>query len=113
MLGHGGAGERYFLVDDRPTQWSALQTLTARTLGVTPKSVTLPRWLVPILLGRIMAETFLDMDAVLSNAKLKALDFDFEYPTIETGIPAVVTELGNARAENCPRRTLCQLGFFA
>jgi hypothetical protein len=39
------------------------------------------------------------MDSVLSNAKLKALGFDFEYPTLDAGIPAVVTELGTQRTK--------------
>jgi nucleoside-diphosphate-sugar epimerase len=95
LLDHGDIGERYFLVDDKPVQWRTIQTLTAKALGVKPRFLTLPRWLMSIFLGRIMAEGMMEMNSVLSNAKLKALGFEFQYPTVETGIPAVVSLLRN------------------
>ena len=95
LLTHGGVGERYFLVDDKPVQWSVLQMLTAGALAVTPRFLTLPRWLVATFMGPIMAEGLIEMDAALSNTKLRALRFEHQYPTVDAGIPAVVVELRN------------------
>lgn len=93
LLTHGSAGQRYFLVDDNPVQWSTLQTLAAQAIKVKPKYLVLPRWLIPISMGRIMSENLLYMDNVLSNAKLKSTGFEFRYPTVEIGIPEAVAQL--------------------
>jgi nucleoside-diphosphate-sugar epimerase len=95
LLEHGGVGEHYFLVDDKPVQWSTLQMLVARALGVAPKLTRVPAWLAAVLLGRVAFES-LGINSVLSNAKLKALGFVFRYPTIDTGVPAVVAQLRSA-----------------
>ena len=94
LLEHGGVGERYFLVDDKPVQWSTLQTLVAGVLGVTPRVLRVPAWLAAIAMGRIAFES-MTINSILSNAKLKALGFAFRYPTVDTGIPAVVAQLRN------------------
>jgi nucleoside-diphosphate-sugar epimerase len=93
LLDHGNVGGRFFLVDDKPVQWSTLQKLTAAALGLTPRFLTVPRWLVPIVMGRIMAESLVETNSVLSNSRLKALGFAFRYATVDTGIPAVVAQL--------------------
>lgn len=95
LLDHGPVGERYFLVDDQPVPWSRLRELTASALGVSPKSLTVPRRLLALLMGRIAAEGFIEMEAVLSNAKLKRTGFRFNHPSIDTGIPSVVAQIRN------------------
>jgi nucleoside-diphosphate-sugar epimerase len=94
LLEYGNVGERYFLVDDKPVQWSTLQTLVAGALGVRPRLSRVPGWLAAILMGRIAFES-MAINSILSNAKLKALGFAFRYPTADTGVPAVVAQLRN------------------
>jgi nucleoside-diphosphate-sugar epimerase len=94
LLKHASVGERYFLVDDKPVQWSTLGTLVADALGVTLRLARVPAWLAAILMGRIAFES-MAINSVLSNSKLKALDFAFRYPTVDTGVPAVVAQLRN------------------
>jgi nucleoside-diphosphate-sugar epimerase len=89
LLRHGAVGERYFLVDDEPTSWTGLQVVTARALDVTPRVTRVPVWLVGALMGRIMAEC-MGTSFRLSNARLKALGFALQYPTIDTGVPALL-----------------------
>lgn len=92
LLTHGAIGERYFMVDDKPVQWATLQALAAEPLQVRPRFLTVPRWLVPVFMGRMMAENLLKTDNVLSNAKLKSLDFELQHSTVDSGIPATVDQ---------------------
>jgi len=93
LLDHGSVGERYFIVDDKPVRWFTLQALAADALGVAPRFLRLPKWGVSFILGRIMTESLLETNCVLSNVKLKRFGFTWRYPTIDTGIPAVVEHL--------------------
>jgi nucleoside-diphosphate-sugar epimerase len=89
LLSHGQVGERYFLVDDRPVQWSVLYDTAARALGAEVRLRKVPVLFLRLLVGSVVTDSILS-DAVLSNARLKRLGFDLRFPTIEEGIPDVV-----------------------
>jgi nucleoside-diphosphate-sugar epimerase len=91
LLWHGGVGERYFLVDDRPNTNYELAQRSADALGVPLKTLLLPSWLARLLIGPVITDS-LQYENRLSNAKLRATGFQFRYPTLEQGIPAVVQQ---------------------
>ncbi|MEU1879618.1 NAD(P)-dependent oxidoreductase [Streptosporangium sp. NPDC020072] len=56
---HGGAGEAYNIVDDRPMSWRDFLSTVARAHG-TPRPVVTPRWLVRLAvpyLGCLLIDT--------------------------------------------------------
>jgi nucleoside-diphosphate-sugar epimerase len=81
---HGRVGGRYFLANDQPARLDEIAAELARQLGRRLRVLTLPRALAPLLLGPLLAE-YGERDAVLSNARLRALGFSFLYPTIADG----------------------------
>ena len=85
---HGKVGGRYFLANDQPARLDEIVAELARQLGRRLRMLTLPRALAPLLLGRLLAE-YGERDAVLSNARLRALGFSFLYPTIADGVREV------------------------
>ena len=89
LLEHGEAGERFFIVDDCPVPGNKTVECSARALGVPQRMRRLPEWLCRIALGPIITES-LTCDVRLSNSKIRALGFTFDFPTIEEGIPDVV-----------------------
>jgi nucleoside-diphosphate-sugar epimerase len=97
LLEKGEVGRRYFLVDNRPVEWSTFYDTAARAMGRQAKLRKIPVWLLRLLIGPVVTDSILS-DAVLSNARLRALGFDLTFPTIDQGIPDVVA---NARP---PRR---------
>lgn len=93
LLTRGKVGMRYFVVDDEPVAWSRVYELAAQAMGKELHLRYVPPIALRLLVGKLVTESVLT-DAVLSNDRLKATGFTFEYPTIETGIPAVVREAG-------------------
>jgi nucleoside-diphosphate-sugar epimerase len=89
LLTAGEPGQRYFIVDDQPVLMSRLPELVAQTLEVPLRTRKVPVWLCLALLGPIVTES-LTCDFRLSNERLKQTGFQFDYPTIETGIPKAV-----------------------
>ncbi len=85
---HGKVGGRYFLANDQPARLDEIVAELARQLGRRLRLLTLPRALAPLLLGPLLAE-YGERDAVLSNARLRALGFSFLYPTIADGVREV------------------------
>jgi nucleoside-diphosphate-sugar epimerase len=90
LIEAGEVGKRYFVVDDQPVKGDKMTALAAQALGITLRYQTLPFFLVKLLSGPVISES-VRCDANLSNARLKASGFKFKYPTVETGIPAVVS----------------------
>jgi nucleoside-diphosphate-sugar epimerase len=99
VLAHGEVGKRYFLVDDRPITLRELCALAARELGVPHRAITLPRLLSRLFLGSITTE-LLTIDQCLSNQRLRALGFEFMFPTIREGVPAAVASWKAQRAKS-------------
>ena len=89
LLEHGEIGKRYFVVDDRPTQWSAFYETAARAMSTEPKLRKIPVFVLRWLVGPVVTDSILS-DAVLSNARLKGTGFALRFPTIDEGIPDVV-----------------------
>lgn len=89
LLEKGEVGQRYFLVDDRPVPWSVFYDTAARAMGKTPRLRKIPPFVLRLLIGSVVTDSLLS-DAVLSNARLRALGFELEFPTIEQGIPDVM-----------------------
>jgi len=85
---HGRVGGRYFLANDQPARLDDIAAELGRQLGRRVRMLTLPRALAPLLLGPLLAE-YGEHDAVLSNARLRALGFSFLYPTIADGVREV------------------------
>jgi nucleoside-diphosphate-sugar epimerase len=92
LLEHGAIGRRYFVVDDRPTPWSAFYETAARAMRTEPRVRKIPVWLLRWLVGPVVTDSVLS-DAVLSNARLKATGFSLRFPTIDEGIPDVVAKM--------------------
>ncbi|WP_309889072.1 NAD-dependent epimerase/dehydratase family protein [Archangium sp.] len=91
LLEHGEPGKRYFVVDDEPVPFSELLRVAAESLGVSYKATRLPRWLCHLMLGPVVTDS-LTVEARLSNARLHCTGFQFRYPTIREGVPAVVKQ---------------------
>jgi nucleoside-diphosphate-sugar epimerase len=89
LLEHGAIGQRYFVVDDVAVLSVQMVRVAAQALGVPPRTLSLPKMLSLLALGPIVTES-LTCDFRLSNQRLKATGFSFEFPSIETGIPDVV-----------------------
>jgi hypothetical protein len=89
LLEHGAVGERYFVVDDRPVQWSRFYETAARAVGRPAELRRVPPIVLRLLVGSVVTDSLLS-DAVLSNARLKALGFSLRFPTIDEGIPDVM-----------------------
>jgi nucleoside-diphosphate-sugar epimerase len=93
LLDRGEVGRRYFVVDDRPVPWATFYGAAAKGMGQELRLRHIPVWMLRLLVGPVVTDSILS-DAVLSNARLKALGFKLEFPTIDQGIPDVVA---NAR----------------
>jgi hypothetical protein len=91
LLEHGEPGRRYFVVDDQPVPFAELIRVAAESLGVTYKATLVPPWLCHLLLGPVATDS-LTAEARLSNARLHDTGFQFRYPTIHEGVPAVVKQ---------------------
>ncbi len=89
LLDRGAVGRRYFLVDDRPVPWSVFYETAARAMGAPLQLRKVPPFVLRLLVGPVVTDSVLS-DAVLSNARLKALGFALRFPTIDEGIPDVV-----------------------
>ena len=92
LLEHGDVGARYFVVDDRPTPWSSFYETAARAMSTEPRLRKIPVWLLRLLVGPVVTDSVLS-DAVLSNARLKSTGFSLRFPTIDVGIPDVVSKM--------------------
>jgi nucleoside-diphosphate-sugar epimerase len=98
LLLHGAVGERYFVVDDRPIQWSSFYEKAAATMSAEVRVRKIPVFLLRLLVGPVVTDSILS-DAVLSNAKLKSLGFAHRFPTIDEGIPDVVAKMRPVRSK--------------
>lgn len=97
LLEYGEIGQRYFLVDDRPVQWSELYETAARAFGKEPRLRKIPVFLLRLLVGPVVTDSILS-DAVLSNARLKSLGFSLQFPTIEEGARDIARRARPVRA---------------
>ena len=87
------AGTSWILVDVAGgSPLGAFFDEAARLMGVAPPRRA-PRWLLSLLMGRPLFETF-SRDLVASPTALLATGFHFTYPTIREGLPATLSELG-------------------
>ncbi|MCY1076038.1 NAD-dependent epimerase/dehydratase family protein [Archangium lansingense] len=96
LLEHGEVGRRYFVVDDQPATFGELSQVAAEALGVSYKKTLVPRWLCNLLMGPVVTDS-LTSEARLSNARLHGTGFQFLYPTIREGVPALVRQWLEAR----------------
>ena len=99
LLERGEVGKRYFVVDDQPVPFSELVRVAAGTLGVSYRKVLLPRWLCRLMLGPVLTDS-LTAEARLSNARLHGTGFQFHYPTIREGVPALVRQWLESRGRS-------------
>jgi nucleoside-diphosphate-sugar epimerase len=91
LLEVGEPGQRYFIVDDCPRPSREISEIAAEALGVDRKTRNVPRLACRAILGPISTE-WVTLDQCLSNARLRGLGFDFEFPRAEEGIPDVVAQ---------------------
>lgn len=89
LLWHGEIGERYFLVDDRPSTNYELAQLSAQALGVPLQTLLVPPLLARLMIGPVITDS-LQYENRLSNAKLRGTGFQFQFPTLEQGVPDIV-----------------------
>lgn len=89
LLQYGEIGQRYFIVDNQPGLVSALAEKAAQILEVRLRARQIPVWLSRLIIGPVVTES-LTCDVCLSNARLLQTGFNFNYPTIEQGVPDVI-----------------------
>jgi len=99
LLEHGEVGQRYFLVDDWPATFGELSRVAAEALGVSYRKVLVPRWVCRLLMGPVVTDS-LTSEARLSNARLHGTGFQFRYPTLREGVPALVQQWLEARGRS-------------
>ena len=89
---HGGAGSRYFLVNNDPIGLHEFAEVFAR-LANRPLYV----WRVPTLATRLVVGPILadliQADAVFANIRLRGTGFRFRYPSLEQGLQQVLGAL--------------------
>lgn len=102
LLEHGEIGERYFVVDDRPTPWASFYETAARAMEKDARVRKLPAWLLRLLVGPVVTDSILS-DAVLSNRRLKETGFTLDFPTIDEGIADVVARMRPIRTSASAR----------
>jgi nucleoside-diphosphate-sugar epimerase len=90
LLEHGKVGARYFVVDDAPQEWSTFYGRAAQAAGIPLRVRTLSPRVLRLLVGPVVTDS-LSADAALSNARLRSLGFQLDFPTTATGIPDVVS----------------------
>jgi nucleoside-diphosphate-sugar epimerase len=89
-LEHGGGGQAYNLVDDRPATWAEVFTAMARAFGAPPPW-KLPRWLFR-LVAPYVATFAVDTAMRVSPAKAHAeLNWRPVFPTYLDGIADMVS----------------------
>jgi nucleoside-diphosphate-sugar epimerase len=86
----GEVGRRYFVVDDRPVPFVELAERAAGAMQVPLRFLRVPVFVARLVVGPVVIDS-LQADAVLSNARLRGLGFRCQYPSVEEGIPEVVT----------------------
>ncbi|MBI2571611.1 MAG: NAD-dependent epimerase/dehydratase family protein [Candidatus Schekmanbacteria bacterium] len=91
LMEKGEVGERYFLVDDRPVPTAEIYRLAAECLGMPLHLRRLPVPIALAVIGRLSVSA-MRSDAVLSNLRLRQLGFVPAFPSVYSGIPAVIAE---------------------
>lgn len=89
---HGEVGNRYFLVNNEPTQMHELARTFARLANRPLRLCRVPVAALRLLVGPVMAD-YLQADAVFSNIRLRGIGFRFQYPTLEQGLQQVLGAL--------------------
>lgn len=89
LMEHGAVGNRYFIVDNAPTQGERLAELAAKALNVSGHGRKVPFLLLKLLVGQVVAES-LAYENRLSNTRLRSTGFVFRFPSCEQGVPQVV-----------------------
>jgi len=89
LIDHGEIGQRYFITDDQPRKRLEIGEIAAQVLGVQMKVLSLPKFLVQLAVGPIIADSMVT-EARLSNARLKSTGFTLDYPTLEQGVPDAI-----------------------
>jgi nucleoside-diphosphate-sugar epimerase len=89
LMEHGTIGVRYFVVDDAPQAWSTFYGRAADATGKPLRVRAVPPHLLRWLVGPVVTDS-LTADAAFSNARLRSLGFELEFPTTATGIPDIV-----------------------
>jgi nucleoside-diphosphate-sugar epimerase len=80
--------ERFFLVDDRPVTYDDIAASAATALGKTLKTRNVPGFMLGLFAGAIV-RSYMETDSKYSNAKLRATGFEFQHPTITTGMASL------------------------
>ena len=81
--------ERYFVVDDRPATYDEIAEAVARALGKNARIRRIPGFMLQLFAGKIV-RSYMETNSKYRNDKLKATGFALRYPTIDSGIPALV-----------------------
>jgi len=89
LMEHGEVGQRYFVVDDRPATLADLVQRAAQAMDVPLRVRTVPAWLARLFLGPVIEDSR-KAEYRLSNARLHATGFAFQFPTFAEGVPDVV-----------------------
>jgi nucleoside-diphosphate-sugar epimerase len=86
---HGKPGGRYFVANNAPVRLCEFATTFARLADRPLRICRLPAAAARFVVGRAWPE-YPQTDAVLSNIRLRATGFRFDYPALEDGIAQVL-----------------------
>jgi nucleoside-diphosphate-sugar epimerase len=89
VAAHGEIGGRYFLANSEPVRTGEFAKTFARLAHRPLRDWRLPAAAARFLVGPARAE-YPQADAVLSNIRLRAIGFRFEFPTLEHGVGQVL-----------------------
>jgi uncharacterized protein len=95
LLEHGYTGQRYFVVDDEPLEWSRFHARAARAMNTELRVRRVPPIVLRVLLGNVVVDSLLT-DANLSNARLKTTGFTLRFPTSEDGLPDAIDSIAGS-----------------
>jgi len=92
VMEHGDPGEIYHVCDGHPVTMGDFVGETARLAGVK-KPGNVPRWMANMAIGKDTVTSVI-RSAKTSNAKLRALGWEPQYPDYETGLTHTFEEMG-------------------
>ena len=89
---HGHPGGRYFLVNRDPVRLHEVAATFATLVNRSMRLWRVPAAAARLMVGPVLAD-YLRADQILSNIRLRATGFQFEYPTLGQGLQQVVGAL--------------------
>jgi nucleoside-diphosphate-sugar epimerase len=81
--------ERFFVVDDKPVTYDEIAQAVGKVLGKPARVRRIPGFMLQLFAGGII-RSYMETNSKYRNEKLKSTGFALNYPTIESGLPALI-----------------------